>query len=453
MKRWMTALAAFVMTLTGWAQTIRVEVHNIVELGERFNVVFVVDGEHAPSDFQWSPGDDFTLVWGPQKGTSTSISIVNGKTTKTSQTSYTYILQAKKTGAFQLASATATVKGTEIHSRAAQVTVVEGRDEAAAAQGGSGGTSGNASGSAGEARQSASQNTGEIFMRLNLSKREAVVGEPITATLKIYQRANLTGFEDAKFPKFNGFWSQEVDTPQNIEFQREQVGNKMFNAAVLRRWVLIPQKSGTLTIDPSEVVCLVNVRTQRPKTGSIFDDFFENDYVTQRQRVMTPAIGVKVTALPGGAPAGFSGAVGEYSVSARISKDSLRTHDAASLIVTVTGKGNVSLVEAPKISFPPDFEAYDVKATSATDKSGTNGSKTFEYPFIPRSPGSFTLPPVRFSYYDVKGRRYATASTDSLRLSVARSAGGATQPVQDGAGTLTVDRKGVKNLGEDIRFI
>lgn len=453
MKRWMTALAAFVMTLTGWAQTIRVEVHNIVELGERFNVVFVVDGEHAPSDFQWSPGDDFTLVWGPQKGTSTSISIVNGKTTKTSQTSYTYILQAKKTGAFQLASATATVKGTEIHSRAAQVTVVEGRDEVAAAQGGSGGTSGNASGSAGEARQSASQNTGEIFMRLNLSKREAVVGEPITATLKIYQRANLTGFEDAKFPKFNGFWSQEVDTPQNIEFQREQVGDKMFNAAVLRRWVLIPQKSGTLTIDPSEVVCLVNVRTQRQRTGSIFDDFFENDYVTQRQRVMTPAIGVKVTALPGGAPAGFSGAVGEYSVSARISKDSLRTHDAASLIVTVTGKGNVSLVEAPKITFPPDFEAYDVKATSATDKSGTNGSKTFEYPFIPRSPGAFTLPPVRFSYYDVKGHRYATASTDSLRLSVARSAGGATQPVQDGAGTLTVDRKGVKNLGEDIRFI
>ena len=453
MKRWMTALAAFVMTLTGWAQTIRVEVHNIVELGERFNVVFVVDGEHAPSDFQWSPGDDFTLVWGPQKGSSTSISIVNGKTTKTSQTSYTYILQAKKTGAFQLASATATVKGTEIQSRAAQVTVVEGRDEAAAAQGGSGGTSGNASGSAGEARQSASQNTGEIFMRLNLSKREAVVGEPITATLKIYQRANLTGFEDAKFPKFNGFWSQEVDTPQNIEFQREQVGDKMFNAAVLRRWVLIPQKSGTLTIDPSEVVCLVSVRTQRQRTGSIFDDFFENDYVTQRQRVMTPAIGVKVTALPGGAPAGFSGAVGEYSVSARISKDSLRTHDAASLIVTVTGKGNVSLVEAPKISFPPDFEAYDVKATSATDKSGTNGSKTFEYPFIPRSPGSFTLPPVRFSYYDVKGRRYATASTDSLRLSVARSAGGATQPVQDGTGTLTVDRKGVKNLGEDIRFI
>ena len=452
MKRWIAALVAMLTVFTGWAQsTIRVEVHNIVEVGERFNVVFVVEGEHAPSEFQWSPSDDFTLVWGPQKGTSTSVSMINGKTTRSSQTSYTYILQAKKTGTYTLAPAKATVKGDQISSRSVQVNVVESGSggQSQAQQGGSSQGQAQQQGS----RSNASADTGELFMRLTLSKREVMVGEPITATLKIYQRANLTGFEDAKFPKFNGFWSQEVDTPQSIEFQREQVGDKMYNAAVLRRWVLIPQKSGTLTIDPSEIVCLVNVRTQRPRTGSIFDDFFENDYVTQRQRVSTPAIAVKVSALPGGAPAGFSGAVGEYSVSAKLSKDALKTHDAASLIVTVTGKGNVSLVEAPKIDFPPDFEAYDVKSTSGTDRSGTSGSKTFEYPFIPRSPGEFTLPPVRFSYYDVKNRRYATASTDSLKLSVERGAAGASQPSQDGAGTLKVDRKGVKNLGEDIRFI
>ena len=450
MKRWITAFVALMIAFAGWAQsTIRVEVHNIVELSERFNVVFVVEGEHAPTDFQWNPGEDFNLVWGPQKGTSTSVSIVNGKTTRSSQTSYTYILQAKKTGTFTFAPATATVKGEQIRSKSVQITVVEGGSGQGQAQGGTqqGG------GQQQEARPSTSTVTGELFMRLYLSKRDAMVGEPITATLKIYQRANLTGFEDAKFPKFNGFWSQEVDTPQSIEFQREQVGDKMYNAAVLRRWVLIPQKAGTLTIEPSEIVCLVNVRTQRPRTGSIFDDFFENDYVTQRQRVSTPAMNVKVTALPGGAPAGFSGAVGEYGVSAKLSKDALKTHDAASLVVTVTGKGNVSLLEAPKLDFPPDFEVYDVKATSATDKSGTNGSKTFEYPFIPRSPGDFVLPPVRFSYYDVKNHRYATATTDSLRLTVERGAAGAAQPVPDGAGTLTVDRKGVKNLGEDIRFI
>ncbi len=454
MKRWTAVFVALFATLIGWAQsTIRVEVHNIVELSERFNVVFIVEGEHAPSDFRWEAGDDFTLVWGPQKGTSTSVSIVNGKTSRSSQTSYTYILQPKKTGTFQLSAATATVKGTEIRSKAPQITVVDNGQGGAGAQGGSG-SSGNSQGNAQESRpSSSSSNTGEIFMRLNLSRREAVVGEPITATLKIYQMANLTGFEDARFPSFNGFWSQEVDTPQNITFQREQVGDKMYNSAVLRRWVLIPQKAGTLTIDPSEVVCLVNVRAQRPRTGSVFDDFFENDYVTQRQRVMTPSVAVKVSALPAGAPAGFSGAVGEYSVSAKLSKDALKTHDAASLIVTVTGKGNVSLVEAPKLEFPPDFEVYDVKATSSTDRSGTSGSKTFEYPFIPRSPGDFTLPPVRFAYYDVNGHRYATASTDSLHLMVERSAAAGNQPVQDGSGTLTVDRKGVRNLGEDIRFI
>ena len=453
MKRWIAALVAMLTVITGWAQsTIRVEVHNIVEVGERFNVVFVVEGEHAPSEFSWSPSDDFTLVWGPQKGTSTSVSMVNGKTTRSSQTSYTYILQAKKTGTFQLASARAAVKGNEITSKAVQITVVEGGSDAAK-QGQQGGSAQGGQSQQKESRGNVSTDTGELFMRLYLSKHDAMVGEPITATLKIYQRANLTGFEDAKFPKFNGFWSQEVDTPQSIEFQREQVGDKMYNAAVLRRWVLIPQKAGTLTIDPAEIVCLVNVRTQRARTGSIFDDFFENDYVTQRQRVSTPAQNVKVTALPGGAPTGFTGAVGEYGVSAKLSKDVLKTHDAASLIVTVTGKGNVSLVEAPKLDFPPDFEVYDVKATSATDKSGTNGSKTFEYPFIPRSPGDFVLPPVRFSYYDVKNHRYATAQTDSLHLTVERGAAGAAQPAQDGAGTLTVDRKGVKNLGEDIRFI
>ena len=117
MKRWIAAFVALWTVISVWAQsTIRVEVHNIVELSERFNVVFIVEGEHAPSEFQWAPGDDFNLVWGPQKGTSTSVSIVNGKTTRSSQTSYTYILQAKRTGTFTFSPATATVKGDQIHS-------------------------------------------------------------------------------------------------------------------------------------------------------------------------------------------------------------------------------------------------------------------------------------------------------------------------------------------------
>ena len=446
MKRFLSIFAAALVSFAAWAQpTIRVEVHNIVELQERFNVGFVVEGENSPSEFQWEAGDDFTVVWGPQKGSSTSIQIINGKTTRTSQTTYTYILQARKTGTFTLPPATAKVKGTQIQSKAVQIQVV-----------GSGASS-SGSTAQGQQQQQPQQQTSssdsDIFMRLSLSRNSVVVGEPVTATLKIYHRANLAGFENAKFPSFKGFWSQEVEAPSNIEFQREQVDGVMYNSAVLRRWVIIPQKAGEQPIDPAEIVCLVNVKRPR-SSGSPFDDFFGTGYVTTRQRVTTQGRTLQVSALPTGAPASFSGGVGQFKVSAKVSKDSLKTHDAASLIVTVSGKGNIALVEAPKIAFPPDFEVYDVKTSVNTDKSGTSGSKTFEYPFIPRSPGDFRIGPVNFSYYDVNARRYETVSSEELPLNVARSA----SYVQDGGAasggnTLVVDRKGVKNLGEDIRFI
>ena len=444
MKKCIGILAALLMALPLWAQSsIRVEVHNIVELSERFNVVFVVEGEHSPSDFEWSAGDDFTTVWGPQKGSSTSIQMINGKTTRSSQTSYTYILQARKTGTFTLPAATAKVKGSTIQSRPVSIQVVDNGSRSSAQP----------SQSSGEPSASQSQRSSEadIFMRLTLSRSSVVVGEPVTATLKIYHRTNLVGFENAKFPSFNGFWSQEVESPSNIDFQREQVDGKMYNAAVLRRWVIIPQKAGDQTIDPAEIVCLVNQQRRR-STGSIFDDFFENDYLTVRQRIYTSSPTLHVSALPAGAPASFGGGVGDFKVQARLSKDSLKTHDAASLLVTVSGKGNIALLEAPKVIFPPDFEVYDVRTTVNADKSGTSGSKTFEYPFIPRSPGDFTIDPVKYGYYDVSARRYQTAATDSLRLKVARSAGTGTAVVDSGS-ALTVDRKGVKNLGDDIRFI
>lgn len=435
------------MALPLWAQSaIRVEVHNIVELSERFNVVFVVEGEHAPSDFEWSAGDDFSIVWGPQKGSSTSIQIVNGKTTRNSQTSYTYILQARKTGTFTLPPASAKVRGNAIQSKAVSIQVVDNGSRPS--QGAS--ADDTQQEGAANARQQRSEEP-DIFMRLSLSRSSVVVGEPVTATLKIYHRTNLVGFENAKFPSFNGFWSQEVESPSNIEFQREQVDGKMYNAAVLRRWVIIPQKAGDQTLDPAEIVCLVNTQRRR-STGSIFDDFFENDYVTTRQRVYTGAPTLHVSALPAGAPASFGGGVGNFTVQARLSKDSLKTHDAASLLVTISGKGNIALLEAPKLNFPPDFEVYDVRTTVNTDKSGTSGSKTFEYPFIPRSPGDFSIAPVKYGFYDVSARRYQTASTDSLHLSVARGAGSASS-VPDSGSSLVVDRKGVKNLGDDIRFI
>lgn len=430
---------------------IRVEAPDVVAVNEQFNVTFIIEGEKSPSDFQWSSGDDFQLVWGPQKGSSSSIQIINGKRSSSHQTTFTYILIPKATGTFQLPVATALLSGDRISSTQASIQVVS---DGASSSRSSGKNGGKSSGGG----QTSSTGSGEIssndlFMRLSLSRTEVVIGEPITATLKIYQRANVVGFENAKFPTFNGFWSQETYVPNNIEFKRESLDDKIYNTAVLRTYVLIPQQSGTITIDPAELVCLVNIRTAPSTSNSLFDSFFQDEYRTIRKRVTTPAVKVKVNPLPAGQPASFGGGVGNFGISARLTTDNLKTHDAASLIITVSGRGNVALLEEPKVNFPPDFEVYDTKTTENTDKSngGTSGSKSFEYPFIPRSHGDFTIDPVEYSYYDVNAGKYVTLRTEPLHVKVAKGKGGDSTPVT--TVNSGVERKDVKSLADDIRFI
>lgn len=430
---------------------IRVEAPDVVAVNEQFNVTFIIEGEKSPSDFQWSSGDDFQLVWGPQKGSSSSIQIINGKRSSSHQTTFTYILIPKATGTFQLPAATALLSGDRISSTQASIQVVS---DGASSSRSSGKNGGKSSGGG----QTSSTGSGEIssndlFMRLSLSRTEVVIGEPITATLKIYQRANVVGFENAKFPTFNGFWSQETYVPNNIEFKRESLDDKIYNTAVLRTYVLIPQQPGTITIDPAELVCLVNIRTAPSTSNSLFDSFFQDEYRTIRKRVTTPAVKVKVNPLPAGQPASFGGGVGNFGISARLTTDNLKTHDAASLIITVSGRGNVALLEEPKVNFPPDFEVYDTKTTENTDKSngGTSGSKSFEYPFIPRSHGDFTIDPVEYSYYDVNAGKYVTLRTEPLHVKVANGKGGDSTPVT--TVNSGVERKDVKSLADDIRFI
>lgn len=444
MKRLLTTILLAALCLAAYAQTqMKVQAPNLVADGEQFNLTFVISGEDAPSDFQWSAPDDFKLIWGPQKGTSSSVTIINGQRSKSSQTTYTYILMPKTTGKFTLPSATATVKGEKISSGTHSIEVVSDGGSAGAQQ--SGGQSQSGGSQQGQAQAGTISND-DIFLRLTLSKTNAMVGETVSATLKLYQRANIVGFEDAKFPTFNGFWSQEVQAPTNIDFHRENIGDKIYNAAVIRSWNLIPQQAGDITVEPAELVCLVNVRAPRASTGSILDSFFQDEYQTIRKRVSTGAVKFHVAGLPAGAPASFKGGVGTFTMNVALTKDQLKTHDAASLQVTVTGKGNTTLLEAPKVNFPPDFETYDVKTSDVA------GGKVFEYPFIPRSHGEFVVDPVEYTYFDVSTRKYVTLKSDPLEVKVEKGAdtGGesAGQIVQPG-----VARKDVRNVGSDIRFI
>ena len=452
MKRRILTLMLLLSALTGGAQTLKVEGPGVVAADETFRIVFTADGRM--SDFEWPGTDDFDVVWGPQKGSMSSTSIVNGKRTSTHQETVTYLLQPRKTGTFTLPGATASVDKNSVSSSTLKIEVVAaGGQTQTQPQGNSGGSQSGQQTQPERRENNDPAVTGtvsnqDIFLRLTLNKTNVVKGEPITATLKLYTRTDIAGFEDIKFPTFNGFWSKETVTVNNLEFKRENVNGTIYNAALVRQYALIPQQSGTLTIDPAEMVCQLRVRTSSGSPLSIFDDFFDQ-YQTIRKRISTPSIQVKVRDLPAGAPASFAGGVGDFKVSAKMSKEGIKSNEAASLIVTITGNGNLSMLEAPKVDFPPDFEVYDLKSTDKTSASGTSGSKTFEFPFIPRSHGDFVIPSIEYTYYDNAHGKYVTTSTGDIPVSVEKGeeiAGG-------GVAVAGSNRQSVRSLSEDIRYI
>lgn len=397
---------------------VNVQLPSVVSLDEQFRLSFVIEGERV-SDFNWPASPDFEVQWGPQSGSSSQTSIINGKVSKSVTTSYTYVLMPKKEGVFTIPSCSVKVKGKTIYSDPVTIRVGKAQNE---------------------------RSTGEdLFMSLTLDKSEVVLGEPVEATLKLYTRVSVGGFEDVKFPAFEGFWSQVTESPNTVEFHRESLNGEVYNASVLRRYRIVPQKVGQLQIEPAQMVCLVQVKNRNSSTGSIFDSFFQSDYTTVRKRVSTAPVSLQVNPLPQGAPESFCGGVGRFNIAVMLSKDSLKVHDAASLILKVKGEGNLNLLEAPKIKFPSDFELYDVKV------SDDGNIRTFEYPFIPRHHGEYSIGPVEFTYYDISSKSYKTVSAQALNLKVEKSILPESQsPASPFVGVVGKD---VKNLGTDIRYI
>ncbi len=427
--------AAMIAALSLSAQiNLAVDVPGVVETGETFRLVFSVNGQ--PSSFNPPQIVDFSVLAGPSSSTMSSTQIVNGQRSESFQVSYTYVLQANKEGRFTIPSASVLVDGKTISSQPVTIEVVKS-DGATTGERGT--------------RSTATVSNEDIFLRITLSKSRVVKGEALTATIKLYTRVPVSGFEEVRFPSFNGFWSQEIETPQNIEFVRENVDGRIYDAALLRRYMLYPQQTGDITIDAAEMVCQIRLRQTSSAQRSIFDDFFDS-YQTVRKRVTSPSIRINVAPLPGGAPASFSGGVGEFSMSASLTRDSVNANEALSLIVTISGSGNLNLIEAPSAEFPAGFEVYDTRTTDNTNRGarGATGSKQFEYPFIPRGPGDYSIPSIEFSYYDISSRGYKTLISGDLTLKVGRGEASGSQGVVTSSG---VNRQSVRNISDDIRFI
>lgn len=408
----------------------------VVSTDEIFRVVFTATYEGGKvSDFVPPSFEGLEVLAGPVSSTSTSYQNINGQSSTTHTHSYTYTVRAVQEGKVTLGAASVKIGKETYSTEPRTIEAVKGEvpDQGSAASGGQ--------------RQSAGE---DLMLRMSVSKTRAVVGEPVIVTLKLYvQSSAISGFEDVRFPTFDGFWSQEIDAPQNIQFVRENYNGQVYNAALLRRYMLLPQQTGALTIDPSELVCLLQIRAESTGPRSIFDDFFSS-YQTIRKRVTSEPVTVNVSALPAGAPASFTGGVGSFRLSAGFDSDSVAAHEATSLRMTITGTGNINLVEAPKVKLPADFEVYDVRKTEniTTGASGSTGTLTFEYPFIPRAPGVFDIDPVEFTYYDIEAGRYRTLSSGPLRLKVGEGTRTDAAVIPSG-----VSKRSVESLGEDIRFI
>ena len=431
------AVLTLLCVLTASAQnSFTADAPAVVSTDEIFRVVFTATYEGGKvSDFVPPSFEGLEVLAGPVSSTSTSFQSINGQSSTTHTHSYTYTMRAVQEGKVTLGAASVKIGKETYSTEPRTIEAVKGEvpDQGAAASGGQ--------------RQSAGE---DLMLRISVSKTRAVVGEPVIVTLKLYvQSSAISGFEDVRFPTFDGFWSQEIDAPQNIQFVRENYNGQIYNAALLRRYMLLPQQTGALTIDPAELVCLLQIRAESTGPRSIFDDFFSS-YQTIRKRVTSEPVTINVSALPAGAPASFTGGVGSFRLSAGFDSDSVAAHEATSLKITISGTGNINLVDAPKVQLPADFEAYDVRKTEniSTGESGSTGTLTFEYPFIPRAPGVFDIDPVEFTYYDIAAGRYRTLSSGPLRLKVGEGTRTDAAVIPSG-----VSKRSVESLGEDIRFI
>jgi hypothetical protein len=275
-----------------------------------------------------------------------------------------------------------------------------------------------------------------------------VQGEQVNLVFKIYTRVSIANYAVEKNPTMTGFWGEDVETPKNIQTNPETVNGKQFRVGIIKRTALFPTQSGSLEIGPMEVQTTVQVQDRR--STDPFESFFRDPFGRQvNYMVRSEAIKIKVDPLPPDPPSDFKGAVGQFAMSTTVDKKTTRTNEPIDLKVSVSGTGNIKLIESPAVELPADFEQYTPKVSDNINRTGDriSGSKTFEYLLIPRYPGLKVIKPVTFSYYDPAKREYVSLHSPQIELNVEQGTAAVTPLISGGS------QEDVRLLNQDIRFI
>ncbi|MEQ8910072.1 MAG: BatD family protein [Vicingaceae bacterium] len=436
MRAWIFALFVTFMASPLWASKVKFEAklsHNRVEVGQRFQISFTMNargGNFTPPEFK-----NFRLLSGPNRSSSTQI--INGDVSQS--TTFSYILAATKEGNLAIGQATLEIDGDNYKTRPLEVQVVAASENSANAQ---------------RNRQQQRKQGGDeisdlVFIRAIVDKRSAYVGEKITVTYKLYTQLRLSNPQMESMPSLTGFWHQELRSifKDEVGFKEERVGNKIFNVAEIQQNILYPQRAGELTIDPLKLKFIATVRKKRSR--SIYDQMF-GSYERKEVIAGSDPIQIKVKPLPlANRPLNFSGAVGQFNAKLIANKAELKSNEAVDVKLEIKGQGNLPLIGAPELNFPPDFEVYDPETENKyqTNYTGSNGSKIFKYLVIPRHAGEYEIEPYTFSYFDLQSETYKSIKTQDLQFNVARGN-------EEESVVYRADRKQeVELLNSDIRYI
>jgi hypothetical protein len=437
------ALLLLFLSINAWSQEVKftVDAPSSVVQGEQFQITYTtnVSGEIKNPDFK-----NFQFLGGPSTSSSTSMQIINGRTLSSTSISYTYYLSANQLGSFKTPIASLTYKGKVYKTTAGSIEVLKGANTA----------QNNKQSSATQETNDESFNPdGLVFVRSILSKKQVYVGEPVLLTQKLYSKENITNITDFKEPSYTGFWKEVIDIGE-LKLSREVVNGQSYNVVILQKAMIFPQKSGKLSIgsfDLSAVIQIIKKRKARDRFEQMMYGNIVQYYDNQNVKVNSPVIQLNVKDLPNNKPSGFSGVVGHFNIKAEVDKKEVKANDAINLKITVSGEGNIELLEAPNLVFPPDFEVYDPKLTKQISKTseGISGKKNYDYLIIPRQEGEFIIPSYSFSYFNPHTEHYENCSSPAFTIKVLKG---------DGAQVATnlpagANRDEIKYIGKDIRYL
>ena len=418
----------------------------IVKASEAFRVEFALNAKPDDRSFEAPSFEGFDVLAGPSVSHGSSVQIINGSMTKSYNYTISYVLQASSAGEHKIGVAKIGVDGKSYSTQVTPIEVRSGGDDSGA---------GDSPQSSQQQEQSLEQRAAgqiakdDLMLRVNVSRSSVYKGEAVRATLKLYSRVNVIGSEGAKLPSFDGFWSQQLEAEQGPF--RETLNGKVYDAYNLGEYILYPQQSGKLTIEPAKITIIAQmfVRNNRPR-NSFFDN--THDIYNLRREVVSPAVTIDVKPFPAGAPASFTGAVGKYTMEAHISLTEMAANSAANIDLKISGTGNIGFVQEPKITLPATFELYDVKSTEQirTTAAGSSGFRRFEYPFIARAEGDYTIAPIEFTYFSPESRQYVTLTSESFAVTITPDK---SSPASSPTVTTIVGKQDVRLLGSDIRFI